>query len=658
MSAPRKARRNRGKKKAAPTTTAAELQELYAALKAGHARAVEEEVAQRLQRRRDEVELLRVLAVARLLQQRMADAIRPLEQATRLDPSHAETWSRLGFARDATGDLEGAAAAHRRALELAPQQLPFRLNAIANAEQRERPDEGRALCHDGLEHAPEHPDLLTALARLLRAEHRPFKAAQVLTRAHQQQPDHPVIAGDLASVQEELGEPLAAIATLESLIERGAIDDPRLQQLTRLYLHERRPRDAERMLARIATPRWQQDAGYSHAHGRVLEQLGQIDAARQAYADACARDPERVSALRSWLLITPVTPDSATARRLQHLYDSTAAAVNPNGRARVGHLLAKIHWDAGDHAAAMAYYHEANGLLASYFARRPHRLESGPCTLHGAQLLRSGAATSSTPPAHVSDNDRPVFILGMPRSGKTVIESLLGQHPAVARTDEDKSMLVLLRRLVDDWRPSGPPPGALAAALQSADGDRLAALQARYLDDLCRFDPEARRFTQTLPFYLPLVGIIHQLFPRARFIFCRRDPADLGLACYGKDFQSEALMYTCDRYRLGQEIRAVERLIAHWEQLLPSGTACTVAYEDMVAHPDDVAERLWQHLDLETPPGGRDDAAPDTAVTAAGSFALTGSEPGAPHPGFVGIAEAVRDHLEPLRQGYADGPDW
>lgn len=638
-----------------PATGEAELQPLYTALQQGRAAQVEQEVAQRLRRRPNDVALLRVLALARMLRQRMAAAIEPLQAATRLDPGHAETWSRLGYACDAIGRIADAEPAHASAVELAPDQVPFRLNAIANANRLEQYERAEALARAGLERAPNHPELLAALGGTLMAAGRMPTACDVLAQACSHHPRHPQLAGSLATALDRTGHPAAAIDRLQRLVSSGAIDPPRLQQLLELLLRERRTAEAEAVLTDLDTPAWRADPSYSHNLGRVRERQGDIDGARAAYREALRQDPNRISAMASWLLITPAAPDDPEVRRLQALYDDSRDADLEQARARAGHLLAKVYWDHGDTAAAMACYHEANQLMTAHFARQRQPLATGACTRLGATLLADTAPDNpplATTPA--SADERPVFILGMPRSGKTLIESVLARHPEVARTDEDRSLMVLIHRALDDWLLELPAPADVLAALAERNDDELESLRQRYLEGIARFDPSALRLTQTLPFYLPFVGIIHRLFPRARFIFCRRDPADLGLACYGKYFTSPGLMYASDLHALGREIRATEQVMAHWQAVLPADRALTVDYEDIVRSPESTARRLWQHLAVD-PSQGEATADADTPASTS-TFALTGSEPGAPQAAFVGIADHVRDHLTPLHEGYSQGP--
>ena len=660
MSRGRKPPKSSAKRKTAsgksPASGEAELQPLYAALQQGRAAQVEQEVAQRLRQRPHDVALLRVLALARMLRQRMAAAIEPLQEATRLDPGHAETWSRLGYACDAIGHIAEAEPAHARAVELAPDQLPFRLNAIANANRLGHYDRAEALARAGLTRTPNHPELLAALGGNLIAAGRTPAACEVLAQACSRHPRHPQLAGNLATALDKTGHPAAAIDRLQQLVNAGALDPPRLQQLLELLLRERRTADAEAVLTALDTPAWRADPSYSHNLGHVRERQGDLDGARSAYREALRQDPNRISAMASWLLITPVAPDDPEVQRLQALYKGSRDADLEQARARAGHLLAKAYWDHGDTEAAMACYHEANRLMATHFARQRQPMATGPCAQFGPALLADTiphAPTPDTSPA--AGDERPVFILGMPRSGKTLIESMLGHHPHVARTDEDRSLMVLIHRLLDDWLVELPEPDGVKAALAGFDTDKLEQLRQDYLAGIARFDPAARRLTQTLPFYLPFVGVIHRLFPRARFIFCRRDPADLGLACYGKEFASAGLMYASDLYALGQEIRATEQIMAHWQAVLPAGRALTVDYEDVVRTPGATAQRLWTHLGVD-PDQGK--VATDANVPASTStFALTGSEPGAPQTAFVGIADRVRDHLTALHDGYTAGPD-
>jgi hypothetical protein len=170
----------------------------------------------------------------------------------------------------------------------------------------------------------------------------------------------------------------------------------------------------------------------------------------------------------------------------------------------------------------------------------------------------------------------PIFILGMPRSGSTLIEQILASHPGVQGGDE---------------RPDFPE------LLEALGGD-FAALGAAYVERCRALAPGAARLTDKLPGNFRHAGAIHLALPKARIIHSRRAAADTCLSCFTKLFRGEQA-YTYDLGELGRYYRAYARLMAHWRAVLPASVFLEVDYEELVGDPETQTRRLLAHCGLE-----------------------------------------------------------
>jgi hypothetical protein len=191
-----------------------------------------------------------------------------------------------------------------------------------------------------------------------------------------------------------------------------------------------------------------------------------------------------------------------------------------------------------------------------------------------------------------------VFVVGMPRSGTTLVEQILASHPAVFGAGE----LELMPRAVAGLRAAHPEAAFpdLAAMLDDAD---LRALGARYLAGLDRIaPPEAARVTDKLPLNFVHVGLIHLALPGARLVHVRRDPLDTCVSCYSKLFAGNQ-PFAYDLGELGRYYRAYTSVMAHWRRVLPPGVLLELDYEAVVADLERAARRLVAHCGL-----GWDDA--------------------------------------------------
>ena len=180
----------------------------------------------------------------------------------------------------------------------------------------------------------------------------------------------------------------------------------------------------------------------------------------------------------------------------------------------------------------------------------------------------------------------PVFVVGMPRSGTTLTEQICASHPSVHGAGELYDMRQLTRTV-------GSSNQELLAALTPENSARLAG---RYLAQVRRHAPDALRIVDKMPHNFELIGFIALLFPNARIIHCRRDPIDTCVSCYMTDFNMWHA-YTADLEKLGLYYRAYDRLMRHWNSVLP-GRIFERRYEDLIADQETETRRLIDHLGL------------------------------------------------------------
>ncbi len=191
-----------------------------------------------------------------------------------------------------------------------------------------------------------------------------------------------------------------------------------------------------------------------------------------------------------------------------------------------------------------------------------------------------------TPLPGANASDVPIFIVGMPRSGTSLVEQILASHPAVAGIGEQQLIhralggidLLDTPSLDAGWR--APFAQTYLTFLHYAAGDRgsLRRIVDKDLDTIAH------------------VGLIHQTFPNARFIHCRRSPLDTCLSCFSRYF--DHIPYSYDLRELGQYYRAYHSLMEHWENVLPPGLMIEVRYEDLIGDQARHTQRMLDHCGL------------------------------------------------------------
>jgi hypothetical protein len=270
-------------------------------------------------------------------------------------------------------------------------------------------------------------------------------------------------------------------------------------------------------------------------------------------------------------------------------------------RTRLEFGLGKAFDDLGDCAEAMRHYEAANGLKAmSARLNRPALAAKYDNVISGftpEALGRARQALAVPGPAGPGD-DLPVFIVGMPRSGSTLVEQILSSHPAVAAGGE-------LSFWVDRLR------GWSAAGVTSLDAGALFKAAEDYRAELRRIGPRALRVTDKRLWNFELLWLIRLALPDARIIHCRRHPVDTCLSIFFANFSARE-DYAWDRGDLAFFYRQYERLMDHWRSALPPGRITEVEYETLIAEREAETRRLvafcgldWEDACLKPERNGR-----------------------------------------------------
>ncbi len=187
--------------------------------------------------------------------------------------------------------------------------------------------------------------------------------------------------------------------------------------------------------------------------------------------------------------------------------------------------------------------------------------------------------------------EQPIFVVGMPRSGTSLVEQILASHPEVFGAGELPDIPSISRALANYSQPKTEYPECLTKLTVN-----LAAVAQGYLNRVKTLDDAHPRFVDKLPGNFEHLGLILLMFPNARIIHCRRDPLDTCLSCYFQNFVS-GHDYSFSLVHLGIYYRLYERLMDHWHRVFP-GRICEVAYERLVARPEDETRRLVDHAKL------------------------------------------------------------
>jgi tetratricopeptide (TPR) repeat protein len=362
--------------------------------------------------------------------------------------------------------------------------------------------------------------------------------------------------------------------------------------------------DAINLMGRIAFERGDLDAALGHYRaalalnpdladaynnmGNVLKEQGALDKAQQAFLAALVRDPKMTGVyvnLADSLKFSPGDPHLAAMEALA----AQTEGLSRTERMQLDYALGKAYADLRDHRRSFEHllrgaagkrvqiaYDEASVLAVFDEIERTF----------SAELIR--AKSGAGDPTRV-----PIFVLGMPRSGTTLVEQILASHPKVHGAGELKTFNDVVLTVHGPDGNSLPYPGFVP----SLDDSSLRAIGARYLALLRALAPQGERVTDKMPSNYYFAGLIHLALPNARIIHTVRDPVDTCISCFSKLFTAEQ-SHTYDLAELGRYYRRYARLMAHWHKVLPAGRILDVRYEDVVDDLEGQARRIIAHCDL------------------------------------------------------------
>jgi len=466
-------------------------------------------------------------------------------QALRIRPRYAEAHCNLADALCALGDLAGAVGSYRQALEIRP-AFPEAIGKLANALR----DQGRiAEAAEGYRRVLQlRPDMAEAhnnLGSTLLELGRPEQAAECFRSALALNPNLTEARIGLAIVQRQLGDSVEAEATIRTGLSHEPGAAPALALLAELRADQGQFSEAEALFVQaLAIAPELPDALAGHARCR-----------RMSLADG------------AWL--------AATERVL--------AKVQPlRHQINLRFALGKYFDDVQDYSRAFSNYRAANELTrrtdVHYDRARQSRLVDQLIHDYSPAWFarRSGAGSRS---------ERPLFIVGMPRSGTTLAEQILASHPEVFGGGE-----------LMFWTEAS---GALERG--STAPELLAGMADSYLQQLQRLSATALRVVDKMPNNFLNLGLIHSALPAARIIHMQRHPVDTCLSIYFQHF-SVIHAFATDLEDLTHYYQEYRRLMAHWRVALPPGAILDVPYEGLVEDLEFWSRRMVEFAGLPWDP--------------------------------------------------------
>jgi tetratricopeptide (TPR) repeat protein len=484
---------------------------------------------------------------------------------------------------------------------------------------------------------PRHPEVRFLASEASLATRDPEGALEHIRTAVELVPDEPTLLGKLADNYIMLRRRLDAKAIAARLADLPVRDGAALLVAGSIYSRCDDPASAlatyERALAAgVATP----ELFYSLALAQHF--MGDAASAEANLERLFALTPNTDHAIYLRSTLRRQTPQS------NHLPDLERRLADPRtrGLARVRSLyaMAKELEDLGEDARSFAALNEGAALRRAQLAAFDPKAEIE--AIDAVRQAYSAEAMADGAPGH--DEEGPIFVVGMPRTGTTLVERILARHPDVGSAGELLDFGQVLAEETRRARARHPELGPAEASL-AVD---FAALGREYLRGAREAAPQGRFFVDKMPVNYIYCGLILKALPNARIVHLVRDPMDCGYAVY-KTLFNQAYPFSYDLREIADYYAAYDRMMRHWHQVVP-GKILDVRYEDLVADPEGQARRLLAGCGLEW-----DDRVLDAASDAQPSTTASAAQVREPiHSRSVSKWRAHAAGLEPLRQRLAE----
>ncbi|HTW35985.1 MAG TPA: sulfotransferase [Rhizomicrobium sp.] len=478
------------------------------------------------------------------------DAAEHYRQAIGVNPAYAEAHRNLASLLAMSGRYDEALALVRRAVELKPGDARTYMIAALAETDRERFDAALAWIARLPPDAKHDPQVLSTVGEILFKAKRYEEALAACRDAIRLAPDHGEAFLCRGSVLLALGRHIEALAAFDRAMALMPASAEAVAGKASALLELARPTEAMKLFDRA----------------RALEPTSAIVLYLRALASEFRLPNAEIAELEALLADK-----------------NTTSAVD---RAQLSFVLANAYLRAGDTLKGFAHLHEGNRIKRSLIDYDPTEAE------RVIPLVETVFSPSTIETAAGDTSAAPIFIVGMPRSGTTLIEQILASHPDVHGAGEVLAMLTLVRDFERKRRTAFP---SFVADLKPDD---QRALGAEYLARIGTLPEGKTRFVDKMPSNAIFAGLIHLMLPNARIILCRRNPFDTCLSCYSILFSGQQ-NFTYDLTELGRYYRTHETLMAHWRKVMPQDRFLEIEYEDVVEDIERKARELVAFCGLE-----------------------------------------------------------
>lgn len=446
---------------------------------------------------------------------------------------------------------------------------------------------------------PQHPDANDAMGRLAIAMGKKKAAIEFFRKAVAAQPQNPLFnynLGDALFIAKAVEE---GISFLETAVRLNPDLYNALCSLGRAYRARGKAAESISYLRRAVEQRPEDPVGLLEL-AYSLVALGETDEAQKFFAAAAETSSVAAHAIVG---LATSRKQSKKDNDLPKVQRQLARATSDPDRKLLNFAAARIHLELGEHSKAFEYLAASKERSAGSSVDVFKETVARTIELFDRDLLQRFAGWGE-------DSQLPVFILGMPRSGTTLIEQIVASHPLAYGAGEVPYLGNVISK---QFGKIANEPDRFSEKVRALTREKAVRAGRAYLGNLRWHSDSALRIVDKMPHNFQHLGLLSILLPKAQVIHCRRDPIDNCVSIYTQLF-NEKHDYGARLRGLGQYYRAYDRLMAHWLNVLPI-MIHEVRYEDMIADQEAQSRKLIDFIGLPWDPACLEFYKSDRGVT-------------------------------------------
>ncbi len=530
------------------------------------------------------VDFLRAGAIA-ASQGRFAEAESSFRQAVKLKPDLAVAHNNLGLSLRDQGKLDQAEASLHRAIKLTPDFAEAHNNLGMVLHGSGKPAEAEACFRQAVKLKPDYTKAHNNLGLVLHEQGKLDQAEASLRTAIMLSPDLAetyINLGMVLNSQGRLGEAVASYRQALSLRPDYA---EAYYNLGIVYGDQGRLTEAEASLRQAVQLKPDYTEAYNNL-GLILHSMGNPAEAESCFRQALKLNPDSAQVYKSLSMFVKHAEVDDVVIGMEKLYKREG--LSDEDKIDLGFALGKTYENLGEYDKSFDFIREANLVK-----RKSYRY-----SIQEDEELFARIKTIFSPEFFASQKDAdnpdktPIFIVGMPRSGTTLVEQIIASHPLVFGAGELLFLPTLVNQVCLEAAAGKFPECILKLGMSEYE-----RLGAEYVKKVRNYSESAQHITDKLPHNFLFVGLISKILPKSKVIHCTRNPMDTCLSIYKTDFKEQLQRYAYDLDETGRYYNLYLDLMAHWEKVLP-GYLYSISYEALVSDQERQAKELLEYLGL------------------------------------------------------------